>query len=119
MIQAHSLVLRKPALKAQSVMSKADKKRTYITNMLADPRARDGKTINELGLLHLACKYGLSDVVEAILNAHKAGKLEVSLTYAWSEKLRTPMHFLAERSGVIAPEVVQSIANTLVEVRIQ
>jgi hypothetical protein len=110
-------VLRKPALKAQPVVTKADTKRAYITKLLSDPRARDGKTIDELGLLHLACKYGLADVVDAILDGHKAGSFHVSLTYAWSDKLRTPMHFLAARSGVISAETVQSIANSLVEVR--
>ncbi|EGC34253.1 hypothetical protein DICPUDRAFT_153549 [Dictyostelium purpureum] len=59
--------LKRPFQSCGVYASKSKSKLQFIERMLNDPKERDGKTIDQLSLLHIACKWSFKQLVVALL----------------------------------------------------
>ncbi|KAF2072287.1 hypothetical protein CYY_006394 [Polysphondylium violaceum] len=80
--------LKRPMKQSKLFESKSTTKRNYILKMISDPKSRNGKSLNQLKLLHIACKWCFKDLVQNLLSI--AG---VDINFRESKKGKTPLHF--------------------------
>jgi len=80
--------LKRPMKQSKLFESKCTTKRNYIQTMINDPKSRNGKSLNQLKLLHIACKWCFKDLVQSLVSIQG-----VDVNHRESKKGKTPLHF--------------------------
>ncbi|GAM17221.1 hypothetical protein SAMD00019534_003960 [Acytostelium subglobosum LB1] len=80
--------LKRPYIDGNRYATKQQAKRDYIVAMMNDPKMREGKSLNDLCLLHKATKWCFLDLVEQLVH-HKLG---IDINHVNPKNGRTPLH---------------------------
>ncbi|KYQ91961.1 ankyrin repeat-containing protein [Tieghemostelium lacteum] len=78
--------LKRPLGQCKQYQTKSQQKRSYISLMINQPLERNGKTIDQLQLLHMSCKWAFEDLVGKLI------LMGANLSYKSQKKGRTPLH---------------------------
>jgi ankyrin repeat protein len=81
--------------------------------LLNSPYERDGIPLDQLGLLHQCCRYGLADIAAKII---KAGSCTVN--YRRSKNGQTPLHYLARYCSTLTQDEQSEMFFVLSSARI-
>jgi len=85
--------------------------RIVVHKYLTEEKSRQLMSLDELGVVHMCCKFGLEDFLK------KSLELGCSASFPWKSKKSTPFHYLAAHCTHLSTETTMRIAEMLYEAK--